>query len=155
MVNRTPEAKIRRVQRLYNNGEGLSVAEISRKTRVPYSTVYDYTRLLERGFSSKDEYLRYLNKYRTCRGGKKTIEARKRFGYLVREKREGIKISQYQAAKKVGVSREAWRHYERREYIPRGANFLRLCEFLDIEKKDLQDSILEDRLLEARETLLT
>jgi len=38
------------------DAEGLSVAEIARRTNVPYSTVYGYTKAKQKGFASYKEY---------------------------------------------------------------------------------------------------
>ena len=57
------------INRLYNNGEGLSLAEIARQTMVSYSSVYLMTSVRQRinpetgqGFASRTEYQEHLVK---------------------------------------------------------------------------------------------
>ncbi|MEK6861039.1 MAG: hypothetical protein AABY07_03630, partial [Nanoarchaeota archaeon] len=57
------------INRLYNNGEGLSLAEIARQTMVSYSSVYLMTSVRQRinpetgqGFASYAEYQEHLVK---------------------------------------------------------------------------------------------
>lgn len=51
---KVPEEKIILIEKLFN--EGLSLEEIKRRTNVSYSTVYYYSRLKQRGFTSFIDY---------------------------------------------------------------------------------------------------
>ena len=48
MSGRIPQEKKEEIQRLYDNGKGMSPAEIARQTGIPYQTVYRRTRKIER-----------------------------------------------------------------------------------------------------------
>jgi predicted DNA-binding protein YlxM (UPF0122 family) len=53
-----PLKKIKQMEKLFS--KGLSVADIANKLNVPYSIVYYYTRVKQRGFSSLFDYQTYL-----------------------------------------------------------------------------------------------
>ncbi len=55
-----PEETIELMRRLYDNGKGLSVAEVARKVNLPYPTTWAYTAAKRRGFESPKEYNNHL-----------------------------------------------------------------------------------------------
>ena len=62
MQRRTPNELVDIIQNLYS--QHLSVAEVARRTDVPYQTVWGYTAAKKKGFASRGAYQEDLAKKR-------------------------------------------------------------------------------------------
>lgn len=76
------------MQDLYNNGS-LSVAEVARRTKIPYSTVYFNTRILDRGFPSSKEY-------RECMADNAGFSSQSKYKEDLAKRRGFESLSEYQ-----------------------------------------------------------
>ena len=101
-----------KIQRLYK--QEISIAEISRQTKVPYKNVYCLTRLKERGFNSYHEYIEHRAKQRRFTSGteyykhlakqrqKKPIN--KNLAALIKNGLRSIEKSQLWLAREIGTT---------------------------------------------------
>lgn len=62
MQRKTPEDIVELIQNLYR--QDLPVAEITRRTNIPYATVWGYTAAKKKGFASRTAYQEHLAKQR-------------------------------------------------------------------------------------------
>lgn len=58
------EEQKQEIAKLYDHGEGLPIYKISKQMNMPYSRIYTYLRLKERGFDSVTDYLKFRAKER-------------------------------------------------------------------------------------------
>ena len=147
--------EIRLMQRLYF-GEGLKIRKISARMNAPYATVYEHTRLVERGFERPCDYIKYLaleNGYSSTFEYKRDLSRRKqkipkyqRFSKLINTKLEELNKKGSWLAKKLHVSKESISLYRNAESIPGPKKLKKLCSFLNIDNETLEN-ILNDHLL--------
>ena len=156
MYKRISEEVRAEIQRLYNDGNGITPTEIARQTGVKYHTVYRQTRWIEKirknGFKSLHEYQKHLARKRVNPETGEPFEslykyqehlARQRsekkenieFGNLVRTRLRDLDKTKSWLAEQLGVSSSAVSFYANGRSRPRGENLNRLL--LTLEIKDL------------------
>src|SRR3989338_7102870 len=156
---------------LYDNGNGLTLSEIARKTGFSYFSIYYLTKIrqrinLETGqpFISYTEYQDYLARQRTNpKTGKnfashteyKDYLAKQRMkrpenqelSSLIRKRLRELGKNQSWLAEKIGTRRVTISNYIKGKYAPKEYLLEKLYSSLDLPYKTLDDFV-EDRALE-------
>lgn len=140
MQYRIPDETKEDIQRLFDDGKGISPAEIARRTGISYTTVYSLTRVQQRGFASNYEYEVHLaqqrgfesvNEYREyCAQHRTERKANRELGDLVKQKLKELGKNQSWLAEQLGVSRQAASFYAQGKSIPRGVRLVRLLDIV-------------------------
>ena len=159
MPKRIPQEIREEIQRLYDDGKGVSPAEITRQTGVSYASVYGMTKARQRinpetgeQFKSRGEYEEHLARQRiNPETGEQFKSLSERQDYLARQRKERrgnrelsdlIKTrlkelgkNQSWLAQQIGVSRKAVNFYAKGVSIPQGENLDKLLIALKIRDK--------------------
>jgi len=154
MSKKLSDGVIELIQGLYS--QGLSVAEVSRRINVSYSTVYSHTRARQRinpetgqpfksgnqyedylarqrGFASRGEYQRHQFREKQKRPENKTLSS------LIRKRLRELDKSQRWLAKQLGITEGAVSRYVSGKNIPKKNLQPKLFETLDVPYKTIDD----------------
>lgn len=117
MPKRIPEGIGEEISKLYNNGKGLSPAEIARQTGITYSTIYGMTMVRQRinpetgeRFASRTEYQELSD--------------------LIKKRLKEIGRNQSWLAKETGITRQAVSIYTKGKGLPDGDLLRKLFSLL-------------------------
>ena len=141
----------KKLQELYE--EGLSVAEISRLTEIPVSTVRGHTKVLKEGFRSYSEYREHLAKQKgfaslseyqehLANSRQEKLE-NKVFGAYMKSRLEDTGKTQAWLADELEITEGAVSRYASGRTIPRKKLQKRVFEALDSKYKSI-DELLTD-----------
>ncbi len=144
MPRRIPDEKREEIIRLYDNGGGMSPAEIARQTGVSYSSVYGLTKVRQRvnpetgePFESKSQYREYTARQRVNRPENQGLSD------LINRRLKELRRNQAWLAEEMGVTRQAVSLYVKGRSTPTNDLLQRLYSSLDVPYETLDD-LLED-----------
>ncbi len=144
MPRRIPDEKREEIIRLYDNGGGMSPAEIARQTGVSYSSVYGLTKVRQRvnpetgePFESKSQYQEYTARQRVNRPENQGLSD------LINRRLKELRRNQAWLAEEMGVTRQAVSLYVKGRSTPTNDLLQRLYSSLDVPYETLDD-LLED-----------
>jgi plasmid maintenance system antidote protein VapI len=167
MPRRIPDEKREEIIRLYDNGGGMSPAEIARQTGVSYSSVYGLTKVRQRvnpetgePFESQSQYQEYTARQRVNPETGEPFEslsqyqeytARQRVNRpenqglsdLINRRLKELRRNQAWLAEEMGVTRQAVSLYVKGRSTPTNDLLQRLYSSLDVPYETLDD-LLED-----------
>ena len=136
MPKRIPQETREEIQRLYDDGRGISSAKIARQTGVSYASVYGMTKVRQRinpetgeQFKSQTEYLEYLVRQR------KERKRNRELSDLVKTRLRKLGKTQSWLAQQLGVSKQAVNSYANSVSISQGENLNKLFVALEISDK--------------------
>ncbi len=167
MSKKLKEEKKTEISNLYK--QGLSIEKIAMKTNVPASSVYELTRLKERGFDSYSKYNQYrikLNGYNSCGEYEeelarlKGFESKTKYFKYLAEKRakrrknvsfsiflkkalKDLNKNQSWLAKQLGVSDQLMSIYVHGRSIPNQEKFEKLVSIL-VPNSELRPKGVDD-----------
>lgn len=134
MPRRIPENVRVKISKLYDNGGGMSLSEISKQTGVSYSSVYGMTRLRQRTNSERGRYFKSRTEYDDWRA-RQRAEKNKEFSTLLKYRLNELGKNQSWLAEQLGVTRQAVSLYTQGKLISRGEKFNKLLKILNINGK--------------------
>ena len=144
MPRRIPDEKREEIIRLYDNGGGMSPAEIARQTGVSYSSVYGLTKVRQRvnpetgePFESLSQYQEYTARQRVNRPENQGLSD------LINRRLKELRRNQTWLAEEMGVTRQAVSLYVKGRSTPTNDLLQRLYSSLDVPYETLDD-LLED-----------
>ena len=163
MAKRIPEETIGKIIRLYDNGNGLSLIEISRQTKVSYLSVYGLTRVRQRvnpetgePFESLSQYQEHIarqrvnpetgnlfessNQYHKYTA-KQRIDRPKNQGLsdLIKERLKQLRKNQSWLATEMGITKQAVSLYVKRRSFPTNDLLQQLYSSLEVSYQTLDD----------------
>ena len=131
MPRKTPYGVVDIIQSLYS--QGLSVAEVARRTDVHYKTVWGYIAAKKNGFASYWAYQKYLAKKRQQQP--ETQELRD----LIKKRLKNMNKNQSWLAEQLGVRSKTVSSYVTRRSIPNRTRLRRLFTTLQVDYQTLDD----------------
>ena len=144
MPRRIPDETKEKIIRLYDNGSGLSPAEIAKQTDISYSSVYGLTRAKQRvnpetgqPFESRSQYQEYTTKQRVNRPENQGLSE------LITRRLKELGKNQSWLAEEIGVTRQAVSLYVKGRTTPTNDLLQKLYSSLDVTYETLDD-LLED-----------
>ena len=144
MRKRIPERAREEIIRLYDNGSGLSPAEIARQTGVSYSSVYGLTRIRQRvnpetgePFESRNQYQEYTARQRVNRPENQGLSD------LIKKRLKELGRNQSWLSREIGVSRQAVSKYVQGKYTPDNGVLEKMYSALEVSYQTLDD-LLDD-----------
>ena len=133
MVKILPKETREEIIRLYDNGSGLTPAEIARQTGVSYSSVYGLTRTKEKGFASRTEYQEHLAKERQQRPENQGLSK------LIKTRLKELGKNQSWLAGEIGITKQAVSLYVQGMSVPTDDLLEQLFSSLEVSYKTLDD----------------
>ena len=167
MRKRIPERAREEIIRLYDNGSGLSPAEIARQTGVSYSSVYGLTRIRQRvnpetgePFESRNQYQEYTARQRVNPETGEPFESRSQYqeytarqrvnrpenqglSDLIKKRLKELGRNQSWLSREIGVSRQAVSKYVQGKYTPDNGVLEKMYSALEVSYQTLDD-LLDD-----------
>ncbi len=167
MPRRIPDEKREEIIRLYDNGGGMSPAEIARQTGVSYSSVYGLTKVRQRvnpetgePFESLNQYQEYTARQRVNPETGEPFESKSQYreytarqrvnrpenqglSDLINRRLKELRRNQTWLAEEMGVTRQAVSLYVKGRSTPTNDLLQRLYSSLDVPYETLDD-LLED-----------
>ncbi|MDP6642073.1 MAG: helix-turn-helix transcriptional regulator [Candidatus Nanoarchaeia archaeon] len=144
MPRRIPDETKEKIIRLYDNGSGLSPAEIAKQTDISYSSVYGLTRAKQRvnpetgqPFESRSQYQEYTTKQRVNRPENQGLSE------LITRRLKELGKNQSWLAEEIGVTHQAVSLYAKGRTTPTDDLLQRLYSSLDVPYETLDD-LLKD-----------
>ena len=167
MPRRIPDETRKEIIRLYDNGSGLSPAEIARQTDISYSSVYGLTRARQRvnpetgqPFESQSQYQEYTTRQRVNPETGQPFESQSQYqeyttrqrvnrpqnqglSDLIKRRLKELGKNQSWLAEEIGVTRQAVSLYVKGRTTPTNDLLQKLYSSLDVTYETLDD-LLED-----------